>query len=409
MPASTKYPRALRHTLGQEMGVYPVVAVMGARQVGKSYLCRQIAEQRGLAWRTLDDSDVRRQALEDPAGLLHDLGGDGAFIDEVQRAPELMLAIKATVDRDRRPGRYLLSGSNQPHVTDAVSDSLLGRVAYRRLRPLLLSELRLSEEHPGWSFLFDPNEGKVLRELEERAELAGALDWRETVATGGFPHVVAAPPELRDRLLDDYVRTFASRDIREIIGVESSERFESFLRLLAAYTGQVLNLSGMAVDLGIAVTTLRRWLDALRRSYLVEQIAPYSRNASQRVIKSPKLVMVDPALALAASREAEPTGFHLETLVAADLAAWQDEAPGRALYFWRLASGQEVDFVLEEKRRLLAVEVKTSSGVGQSDARHLRTFRERYPNAVRGLVLSNDRAIRALTPGVVAAPWWAVI
>lgn len=407
--ANTQYPRSLGGALEQDLSIYPVVAVMGARQVGKSHLCREIADRRGLPWRTLDDADVRQQALEDPAGLLHDLGGDGGFIDEVQRIPGLMLAIKAAVDRDRRPGRYLLSGSNQPHVTDAVSDSLLGRATYRRLRPLLSSELRLSAEHPGWSFLFGDDEGAVLRELEERAELSGSLDWRNVVATGGFPRVVAERAELRDRLLNDYVTLFASRDIREVIGIESSNQFEAFLRLVATRTGQVLNVAGMATDIGASVTTFRRWTDALLRSYLIELIPPYSRNASQRVIKSPKLVMVDSALALAAAREADPTGFHLETLVASDLAAWRDEAPRRALYHWRLAGGQEVDFVLEEKGRLVPVEMKATTSIGLGDARHLRTFRERYRNAARGIVLSSDPVIRVLAPNVIAAPWWAVV
>jgi predicted AAA+ superfamily ATPase len=407
--ANTRYPRALARTLDRELGLYPVVAVMGARQVGKSTLCRQIAEERGFAWRTLDDSDVRRRALDDPEGLLDELGDGGVFIDEVQRSPALLLALKAVVDRDQRPGRYLVSGSNQPSMRGAVGDSLLGRAAYRTLRPLTLSELRLTEEHPGWSFLFGDDEEGVLRELERRAEEGGALEWRDIAATGGFPRAVAAPPEHRVRLLEDYVEVFASRDIREVIGVESSDRFESFMRLVMARTGQLLNFAGMAADLGAPVTTLRRWTDALVRSYLLELLPPYYRNASQRVVKAPKLIAVDSALALAAAREVVPSGFHLETLVASDLLVWRDGAPGRGLYHWRLAGGQEVDFVLEERGRLLPLEVKSATRVGAGDARHLRAFLERHPGAVRGVLLSGDPVIRVLEPGIVAAPWWAVV
>lgn len=407
--ANTSYPRSLRSVLDRDLSFYPVVAVMGARQVGKSTLCLQIADERGLARVTLDDRDVLEQARRDPEGLLDELGDGGAFIDEVQRAPELFLAIKAIVDREQRPGRYLLSGSNQPRVSSAVGDSLLGRAAYRTLRPLTLSELRLEDEHPGWEFLFGDDEREILRELERRAESSGRLDWRDVVSTGGFPRAVAASREQRIRLLDDYVEVFASRDIREVIGLESSERFEGFLRLAAARTGQQMNASGFGNDLGIPVSTVRRWLNALERSYLVDLVPAYSRNAGQRVIKAPKLFTVDSAFALAAAREVEATGFHLENLVATDLGVWKDSAPGRGASHWRLASGQEVDFVLESAAKLVPVEVKASAGVGTSDGRHLRTFRELHANATRGLLLSCDETIRVLGSGVLAAPWWAVL
>jgi predicted AAA+ superfamily ATPase len=407
--ANTAYPRAIARSLMADLDLYPVVAVMGARQVGKSTLCRQIADGRGWPHRTLDDSDVREQAFEDPEGLLAGLGDGGAFIDEVQRAPNLLFAIKAVVDRDQRPGRYLVSGSNQPTVRGAVGDSLLGRAAYRTLRPLSLSELRLSDEHAGWSFLFAEQDETVLDELERRAAESGALNWKEVAATGGLPRAVRSLPEHRQRLLNDYIEVFASRDIREVIGIESTGRFESFLRLAASRTAQVLNVAGMAADLGAPVTTIKRWTDALVRSYLVEFVPPYSRNAGQRVIKAPKLMMVDSALALAAARETAPTGFHLETLIAAEISIWRDMAPGRGLHHWRLSSGQEVDFVLEEHGQLLPVEVKAAATIDIGDARHLRAFRAAYSNAPRGVLLSSDPASRVLASGIIAAPWWAVV
>lgn len=407
--ANTAYPRAIARSLIADLGLYPVVAVMGARQVGKSTLCQQIADRRGWPQCTLDDRDVREQALEDPEGLLADLGDDGAFIDEVQRAPGLLFAIKAVVDRDQRPGRYLLSGSSQPAVRGTVGESLLGRAAYRTLRPLSLSELRLVDEYPGWSFLFAERETAVIDELERRAAASGALRWDAVVSTGGFPRAVRSEPEQRQRLLNDYIEVFASRDIREVIGIESTERFESFVRLVASRTAQVLNVNGMATDLGAPVATIRRWTDGLRRSYLIELVPPYSRNAGQRVIKAPKLVMVDSALALAAARETTPTGFHLETLIASDMSIWRDMAPDRGLHHWRLSGGQEVDFVLEEHGQLLPVEVKAAATIGIRDARRLRTFRTEYANAPRGILLSSDPAIRVLASGIITAPWWAVV
>ena len=392
-----------------DLALYSVVAVMGARQVGKSTLCQEIARERGLAHRTLDDRDVREQALVDPEGFLASLGEGGAFIDEAQRTPDLLLSIKAVVDKDQRKGLYLLSGSNQPRMGRAVGDSLLGRAAYRTLRPLTLSELRFDDHHPGWSFLFGGSDNEVVQELGQRASASGQLEWQDVVKTGGFPRVVAAPTEQRLRLLDDYVEVFSNRDVREILAVETPARLEAFVRLLAARTGQELNASKLSSELGVAVTTIRRWLEALERSYLVELLPPYSRNPGARVIKAPKIFMVDAALALAAARETTPTGFHLETLIASDLLVWKDGNPTRDLFHWRLASGQEVDFVLEENATLVPIEVKAARAVNGSEARHLRTFRQQYGNCVRGLLVSCDPKIRVLEPRLVACPWWAVV
>ncbi|MGH7656018.1 MAG: ATP-binding protein [Gemmatimonadaceae bacterium] len=407
--ANEHYPRSLRAGLIDDLNTYPVVAVMGARQVGKSTLCQELADHLGFARRTLDDRDIREQAAEDPEGLLDDLGSEGVFIDEVQRAPDLMLAIKAVVDRDQRNGRYLVSGSNQPKMGRAIGDSLVGRATYRTLRPLTLSELRFDEQHPGWSFLFGNNEARVIAELERRAAANGPLQWREVVLTGGFPRAVAAPSERRLAMLDDYVTIFSNRDIQELMAVESSTRLEAFVRLICARTGQELQVSNLARDLGAPATTIRRWLDALQRSFLLEVVPAYSRNSSARVIKAPKTFAVDAALAIAAARDPEPTGFHLETLVATDLLVWRDGAATRDLHHWRMGAGQEVDFVLEQDARVVPVEVKSSTSVGASEAKHIRAFREQHGNSPRGVLLTCDPEIRAMANNIIACPWWAVI
>ncbi|MBC8144869.1 MAG: ATP-binding protein, partial [bacterium] len=330
-------------------------------------------------------------------------------IDEVQRAPDLLLAIKSVVDKDNTPGRYLITGSNQPHVGRAVGDSLIGRAAYRTLRPLTLSEMRFEELHAGWSFLISSSTSDALLELERRAARSGPLEWKDIVATGGYPRAVATDPAHRTRMLEDYVTAFVQRDVRAVLGIEDVNRFENFFRLLAARTGQELNANGLGGELGVQAKTIQRWIDALTRSYMIDGVPVYSRNSGQRVIKASKVFFVDAALAIAAARETNASGFHLENLVVSDVGVWRDAAPGRAWYHWRLRSGQEVDLVLEENNALLPVEVKTTPSINWSDARHLRTFIDRHANAQRGVLLSNDPEIRELGPDVIAAPWWAVL
>jgi hypothetical protein len=211
------------------------------------------------------------------------------------------------------------------------------------------------------------------------------------------------------QVLEDYLQTFARRDIREILAVDSVERLEQFVRLIAARTGTELNFSHIARDLGQSVNTVRRWVDALERSYLLTRIPHFSRNASARVIKAPKVYMADSALAQAGSGEERPTGLHFETLVANDLLVWRDEIAGRTLYHWRIASGPETDFVLGQGQAVIPVEVKSSVSVGREDARHLSFFLDNHPEALRGVLLSGDPEIRWVRERVLAAPWWAVV
>ena len=403
-----RYPRALEATIATDLDLNPVVAIVGARQVGKSTLAQGIATARGMAYLTLDDRLLLGEAKAEPERLLARGAEGGLCIDEAQRAPELFLAIKQQVDLDQRPGRILLTGSNQPQLGSAVGESLLGRAAYRTLRPLCQSEIRLSESHDGWSILFEPNEKTLIQTLEQRAMLNAPADWRSATRVGGFPRALAAPPGMASRLLDDYVSTFVHRDVREVLGIESPERFETFMRLTYTQTGQEQNYSGMSRDLGIPVNTLRRWGDALARSYMVERVPAFTRNASERVIKSPKLYAVDAGLAIAASRETDPTGFHLETLIASDLLRWRDAAAGRLVSHWRLGTGQEVDFVIQQGSNVVAVEVKSTVRATSDDARHLRAFRARERGLRNTVLLTCDASVRRFRCGALAAPWWAV-
>jgi predicted AAA+ superfamily ATPase len=407
--ARSLFHRQMLPRIREDLTLYPAVAVMGARQVGKTTLSRILAGELGLAYRSLDERAIRQQALEDPEGLIESVAGTGAVFDEVQRAPDLLLALKAVVDREQQTGRYLLTGSNQPRVSRNIADSLVGRVAYRTLRPLTLSEQRDDDSERRWTWFFTLGPEELEEKLYESVTLSDALDWQVVTAAGGMPRALAAPKPNRLQVLEDYLQTFARRDIRDVLEVESVERLEQFLRLAAARTGTELNFSNLASDLGQSVKTVRRWVDALERSYLVTLVPPYSRNSSARAIKRPKLFMLDSALAQAGSGDGVPTGLHFETLVANDLLVWRDEAAGRGLFHWRVASGPEADFVLVQGEKVVPVEVKCADAVGRDDARHLSFFLERHREADMAVLLSSDPEIRWIRERVLATPWWAVL
>ncbi len=290
---------------------------------------------------------------------------------------------------EQQPGRYLLSGSQQPHIRDGVGDSLLGRAAYRTMRPLTLSELRLDDIYRGWDFLFD-DEAATRPELERRAAESGAPDWRDAALTGGFPQAVATQREQRRRFLDHYVEVFANRDIREILPIESSARFEQFLRLVATRTGQELKCERIVERSrysGYHRSSLAR--RPLAAGYLVELIPPYSRNAGQRVIKAPKLFMGRRCARDGGRARNRANRIPSRKHDRDRPRRLKDDAPGRAVYHWRLASGQEVDFVLELNGKLLPVEIKATSKVGTGDARHPRDIqgppRRRHPRTTAEL------------------------
>src|SRR5438105_3951826 len=242
------FPRQLAARLRHDLTVYPAVALMGARQVGKTTLAREVGRELGLAYRSLDDRDVRLRAVEDPEGLIESVSESGAIFDEVQRVPDLLLSIKAVVDREQKPGRFILTGSNQPRVAGYVADSLVGRAAYRTLRPLTLSEQRYDASSRRWSWFFETSGRELERRLIESATLGKGPTWSAVTAAGGMPRALAAAAADRFQVLEDYLQTFAQRDVREVLEVESSSRLEQFLKLAATRTGTELNFSNLGRD-----------------------------------------------------------------------------------------------------------------------------------------------------------------
>ena len=320
---------------------YPVVVVTGPRQSGKTTLCLETFSGRPYA--SLEDPDVRRFALEDPRAFLEQFP-DGGLLDEIQRAPELLSYLQGIVDRDGRPGLFVLTGSQQLDVLAGVSQTLAGRAALLTLLPFSLSELT-GGLRPG-----------SVEELLHRGLYPPIYD-RDLEPRGWYGH---------------YVQTYVERDLRQLVNVRDLASFQTFLRLCAGRTGQLVNLSGLAGDCGITHNTAKAWLSALEASFIVTRLKPHFRNFGKRLIKTPKLYFLDPGLAAwlleigdAGQLRSHPLrGPLFESWVVGELLKGRANA-GLAsnLYFWRDRSGLELDCLLDRGTSLVPVEVKSAKTV----------------------------------------------
>ncbi len=409
--APRQFPRFAADAVVRGLADTRVVVLQGARQVGKSTLAaRLLRGRRGARWVTLDDPDVLAAAQADPVSFVS--GGGLLGIDEIQRAPELLLPIKARVDRDPRPGQFLLTGSAHLLLLPRLADTLAGRLEIVELWPLSQGELRGRRE-PFLQRLLDPKApwppGAPL-DVRGVAALAAA---------GGFPEPRRRTPARRASWFDAYLRSFAQRDVRDLAEIEHPGRVRALLTLLAARTGSPLNTDDLARDARLAPSTARRYLAILEAAYLVTRLPAWSTNLSQRVATSPKCHLVDSGLCahllgLDAGGLATPTGNHgpvLETLAVQELRRQLGWAQQRAsLHHLRTKDGVEVDIVVEwADSRVGGVEVKAGATVTGADFRGLRWLRERLGDRfTRGVVLYAGNHVLPFGPGLWALPFSAL-
>lgn len=336
------FDRALSPTLNRLAQSFPVVAVTGPRQSGKTTLVRRVFADRPYV--SLEDPAERAFALEDPRGFLARFAA-GAVFDEAQRWPDLFSYLQGLVDADRSPGRFILTGSQQFGLLSGVTQSLAGRVGMTRLLPLALGELPAKDV-----------EGLGLDSLMLR---------------GLYP-ALHAQPVMPEDWFASYVAMYVERDVRQVLNVQDLSAFQRFLRLCAGRTGQLLNLSALAGEAGIAQSTARAWMSVLEASDLVYLLPPYHRNFGKRVVKSPKLYLVDVGLAcwLLGIRSVEVLNLHplrgalFETWVVGEfLKARLNVGQPPDLYFWRDNNGLEADIVFEMTGCLQSVEIKSGQTV----------------------------------------------
>jgi predicted AAA+ superfamily ATPase len=334
---------------------FPVVAVTGPRQSGKTTLVRALFQDKPYV--SLEDLDVRAFAQEDPKRFLGQYP-DGAILDEVQRCPDLFSYLQTRVDADKRSGLFILTGSQQFGLLSGITQSLAGRVALLSLLPFSLSELQASHQAPA------------------------SLD--TLLFQGLYPPVYdrqVAPTYW----YENYLRTYVERDVRQLINVRDLATFQRFVRLCAGHTGQLVNLSSLANDCGINHVTAKSWLSVLEASYLITLLQPHFRNFNKRLVKSPKLYFLDTGLAvrLLGIQTPEQLAAHplrgalFETWVVSELLkARFNRGLSSNLYFWRDHTGNEVDVIVEQPDQLIPVEIKSGQTLSSDFFKALNRWRE---------------------------------
>lgn len=402
--------RAAAPTLHELLRVFPVVVITGARQTGKSTLALDNPDAASRKFLTLDEPAARAAAESEPSEFIK--SDDALIIDEVQRVPDLLLSIKAAVDRERQrsPGRYLLTGSANLLLMKKVADSLSGRAAYLRLGPFTRQEILGHGKTGRWDALFQHSSEDWPRMLESGNH--AAADWRDIVAIGGYPvPALAANAEDRERWFSSYVQTYLDRDLRDLSQIENLGDFTNVMRALALRTGNILNQTEIARDLGVLQRNVSRWIGLLETSWLLIRLQAYTANRTSRLMKRPKIYWNDSALALHLSREPEPQGAHLENFILSDLLAWASLHPRPAqVMYWRTSDNAEVDFVVEHGRAVLAVEVKSTTHPHPRDWAHLKRFVAEHDSSCHGaLLLHCGTDTFRIADRIVATPWWRVL
>jgi predicted AAA+ superfamily ATPase len=402
--------RTLEPVLRRAAREFPAVVLTGPRQSGKTTLLKHCFGE-SYDYVSLEPPDVRESAASDPRGFL-EIHSPPVIFDEVQYAPDLLPYVKERIDEERsRPGQFLLTGSQNLMMLEQVTESLAGRAAILRLLPLSQFE---ATGRPQARLPWDRKGGRQQREPIELSY----RELRKSFLRGWYPELVANPG--RDAALwhASYVQTYLERDVRSVRQVGDLTLFQSFLRALAARSAQLLSLSGLARDLGVAVNTARAWVSVLEATSQIVVLRPYWANIGKRLVKTPKVYFTDVGTLcyLAGLRDPEHAvsgpmgGAIFETAVLTEIikgALHRGEEP--QVHFWRTASGAEVDFVIERQGKLVPVEAKLSATPRPAMATGITAFQRALGDlAEDGLVVHAGEMRLPLAARVTAVPFGEV-
>lgn len=399
------YPRLIQPRLAEAMTDTPVVLLAGPRQAGKTTLVRQLAAL-GARYLTLDDEITLLSAREDPVGMIRSL--DRAVIDEIQRAPQLLLAIKKSVDEDRRPGRFLITGSANLMTLPTVADSLAGRMETLTLLPLSQSEL----ESQTTNWLDSVFSGHIPTFQKKSID----PDLVDRVLRGGYPEAISRKTlKRRTTWARQYIDAIIQRDVREISGIEKLDQLPRLLRALAQTAGQLCNYSQLGGQVGLDGKTVSKYLSLFEQMYLLKRVDVWAHNRLNRVIKTPKLQFIDSGL-LASVIDLSPEEVHrnrtrfghvLETFVFGELLKHKTTADGDYhLMYYRDPDKVEVDIVIENAvGQLIGIEVKAKASINTGDLKGLRKLSSLSGNHFKmGVLLYDGDETLPLGDGMWAAP-----
>lgn len=388
----------------------PVVVLTGPRQVGKTTLLQEDARFKGRRYASLDDLTVWNRARNDPDALL--AGDDDLIIDEAQRAPELFPAIKRAVDRNRRNGRFLLSGSANLLLMKSISESLAGRAVYLNMGPMTRRELKGAR--PDMPLIIRMLNGEDPASLLSNVGDATANPAEREWFTGGFPPACLSGDPAANRFwFTGYEQTYIERDLRDLSAVTDLNLFQRFTRLAALRTAQILNSSELARDCGANPVTISRWMSLLETGFMVRRVFPWFSNRAKRLAKSPKIYFCDSGLAcsLCGVHEKEDLeygvfrGAMAETYVFQNLAAMVGAfRPDAQISHFRSHGGYEVDFLLETPRAVIAVEVKAGTGIDRRKLKGLENLLELESRCSAGIVSYGGAAVQRLGERLWAVP-----
>jgi predicted AAA+ superfamily ATPase len=408
------YSRHIMPLIDDALADTPVLLLNGARQTGKSTLARTLTDGQARRYLTLDDQITLAAAKADPDGFIAGLSGP-VILDEVQRAPELFLAIKASVDRDRRPGRFFLTGSANVLLLPKVADSLAGRMEILSLWPLSTAEMAGAADLNRADWLFNGDLDARPIPPCEREQLISAL------VCGGFPEAQTRTPNRRASWFDNYLQAIMQRDVRDLANLEQLSQMPNLLQLLATRSGNLLNFAELSRSSGLPQTTLKRYLTLLETLFMVFRLPAWARNLGKRLTKAPKIFLPDCGMLAhlleisAQSLQQDPglPGGLVETFVLSELMKHLAFSRQRlTLWHYRTQSDIEVDFVLENRLgKLTGIEVKSSAKVDGGDFKGLRHLQETEPDSFqRGIVLYTGRDVVPFGANLFAVPmsmWWA--